>query len=151
MEMVEILKMTLEDYEQIKENLTSDFDDFWNASVLKSELLGEQKEYLVAKKNGEIVGFAGILRNPPEMEIMNIVTKKQERKKGIGAFLLNKMLEIAENNQVETIFLEVNEKNVVAKKLYENAGFCQIGRRKNYYGVGENAILMSKKGNNLQK
>lgn len=151
MESIEILKMTLEDYEVIKDNLISDFDDFWNASVLKSELLGEHKKYLVAKQNGEIVGFAGMLQNPPEMEIMNIVIKKQERKKGIGAFLLNKMLEIAENNKIETIFLEVHEKNVAAKKLYEKAGFCEIGMRKNYYGVGENAILMSKKGNNLQK
>ncbi len=151
MESIEILKMTLEDYEVIKDNLISDFDDFWNASVLKSELLGEHKKYLVAKQNGEIVGFAGMLQNPPEMEIMNIVIKKQERKKGIGAFLLNKMLEIAENNKIETIFLEVHEKNVAAKKLYEKAGFCEIGMRKNYYGIGENAILMSKKGNNLQK
>lgn len=151
MESIKILEMTLEDYEVIKDNLTSDFDDFWNALILKSELLGEHKKYLVAKQNGEIVGFAGMLQNPPEMEIMNIVIKKQERKKGIGTFLLNKMLEIAENNKIESVFLEVNAKNWVAKKLYEKAGFCEIGIRKNYYGAGENAILMSKKVNNLQK
>lgn len=151
MEEIEIFQMTLADYEKIKNRLTSDFDEFWTASILKSELIGENKKYIVAKRKDEIVGFAGMMLNFPEMEIMNIVTKKQERKKGIGSFLLNKMIEIAENNKIETIFLEVSEENRIARKMYENAGFCEIGLRKNYYHGKENAILMSKKGNNLQK
>lgn len=151
MEKIEILEMTLADYEAIKNSLISDFDDFWSPSVLKSELMSENKIYMVAKQNEKIVGFAGILIYPPEMEIMNIVTKRQERKKGIGTLLLNKIIEIAENRSIENIFLEVSQNNYIAKKLYENAGFCEIGIRKNYYGIGENAILMSKKVNNLQK
>ena len=151
MEKIEILKMTMQDYEQIKDVLNSEFDDFWTKSILKSELMGENKNYIVAKQNEEIVGFAGVMLNQPEMEIMNIVTKKNERGKGIGTLLLNKIIEIAKNNRIQTIFLEVGEKNYIAKKMYEKAGFCEIGLRKNYYHAKESACLMSKNVNNFEK
>lgn len=151
MEKIEILKMTMQDYEQIKDVLNSEFDDFWTKSILKSELIGENKNYIVAKQNEEIVGFAGVMLNQPEMEIMNIVTRKNERGKGIGTFLLNKIVEIAKNNRIQTIFLEVGEKNYIAKKMYEKAGFCEIGLRKNYYHAKESACLMSKNVNNFEK
>lgn len=144
MQKIEIFKMTLQDFEQIEPILLSDFDDFWTSAILKSEICAENRNYIVAKQNGEIVGFAGVMQNFPTLEIMNIVTKKDCRGKGIGKKMLQAVLEIAEKNQFIEIFLEVNEKNKIAKSLYENAGFCQIGERKTYYG-DNNAILMAKK------
>lgn len=149
MEKIKIQKMTLEDFEKIEKSLLSDFDDFWSPNLLKSELMSENRIYLVAKENEEIVGFAGGMLNFPEMEIMNIVIKKTERRKGIGKILLEKLIEIANDRQVETIFLEVNEKNESARKLYEKVGFEEMSRRKNYYGESENAIILSKKIKNL--
>ncbi len=35
---LEITKMQLSDFEQIKDNLVKDFDDFWSESTLKQEL-----------------------------------------------------------------------------------------------------------------
>ena len=35
---IEISTMTLNDLEQIKENLQTDFDDFWNFEIFKEEL-----------------------------------------------------------------------------------------------------------------
>lgn len=149
MELITIEQMTWADYEQIKEKLISDFDDFWSDSILKSELMGENKQYIVAKRENAIIGFAGVMLVPPDMELMNIVTKKSERGKGIGTFLLNKIIEIAQNNKMEQILLEVSSKNYIAKKMYEKAGFVEIGLRKNYYSLQEDAIIMSKKVNNL--
>ncbi len=151
MEKIEISKMTLADYETIKTCLCSEFDDFWTPAVLKSELMGENKIYFVAKKETQIIGFVGIMMANPEMELLNLVVKKSERGNGVGTILLNKIIEIAETNKIETIFLEVNEINHLARKLYEKAGFFEIGIRKNYYHSTENAILMSKNVNNLQK
>ena len=149
MEKIEISKMTLEDFEQINNTLSLDFDDFWTPDLLKSELMGQTKTYIVAKQDGKIVGFAGAMLNFPEMEIMNIVTKKTHRGNGIGRILLEKLIEIADKNHFENVFLEVNQSNEVAKKLYEKAGFVEIGLRKNYYGENEDAIVMSKKINNF--
>ncbi|TGK22398.1 GNAT family N-acetyltransferase [Leptospira fluminis] len=40
------------------------------------------------------------------------------------------------------VFLEVGASNLVAKGLYASLGFREIGRRKDYYSSGEDAILM---------
>ena len=146
---IKILEMTLQDFNSIKNILNSEFDEFWSEKILKEELESKNKKYFVAKENGEIVGFAGYMVNPPDFEIMNIVTKKNKRGKGIGTALLNKIIEIAKNNHAEKIFLEVNEKNIIARKLYEKTGFEEIGRRKNYYNFVDDAIIMSKKQNIL--
>lgn len=149
MKKIEICEMTLKDFAQIENILISDFDDFWTPSLLKSEIMGNNRKYIVAKQNDKIVGFAGIMMNFNEAEIMNIVTKKSERGNGIGKILLEKIIEIAKKNCIETIFLEVHKNNQMARKMYENAGFIEIGERKNYYHSTEKAILMSKNLKNL--
>lgn len=145
MENLEIFDMTLQDFDEIKDILISDFDDFWSENILKNELIGENKKYIVAKYEKETVGFCGIMINFDEIEIMNIVVKKNFRKKGIGGILLNKIIEISQKLGCGNIFLEVNEKNTPALKLYANAGFKQIGIRKKYYDNKYDAIIMSKK------
>lgn len=137
-------KMTLIDFENIKEILQSDFDEFWTEGILKSELENENSKYIVAKENNEIVGFAGIIITPIDVEITNIVTRKNKRKKGIGKSLLEKIIEMAKQTEHETISLEVNEKNSIAIHLYERCGFDKIGIRKKYYNGKDNAIIMTK-------
>lgn len=136
--------MTLEDYEKIKDILIEEFDDFWRPSILESELKSENSKYIVAKENGNIVGFAGIWFSPIDAEITNIVTKKTERKRGIGALLLGKLIEMAKEAEKDNISLEVNENNILAGMLYERAGFEVVGIRKNYYNGKDNAIIMTK-------
>lgn len=143
--MIEIEKMELKDYEKIKDNLIEEFDDFWTPSILKSELESSFSRYVVAKEVDNIVGFAGIIILPDDVEITNIVTKKTERKKGIGTLLLEKIIEISKETNKEIISLEVNEKNDSAIKLYTKFGFEKVGLRKRYYNGIDNAIIMSRK------
>lgn len=140
---VKIRKMTLEDFYKIEEILESEFDKFWKPSILKSELENENSKYIVAEKDNKIVGFAGIILLPDDAEITNIVTKKSERKKGIGNLLLAKIIEISKKYK-NNISLEVNEKNEIAIKLYEKYGFEKVGIRKKYYNGTDNAIIMTK-------
>ena len=143
MENLKIFDMTLQDFEEIKNILISDFDDFWSPEVLKSELTGENKRYIVAKLEKKIVGFCGIMINFDEIEIMNIVVKKFYRGKGIGKELLNEIIKKSQELNCKNIFLEVNEKNIAALKMYESAGFKQVGRRRRYYNSKDDAIIMS--------
>ena len=142
--MIEISQMTLEDFEEIKDILQTEFDEFWKPSILKSELENTNSKYIVAKENNIIVGFAGIILLPDDAEITNIVTKKNERKKGIGNLLLAKIIEMAKYER-NNISLEVNEKNVPAIKLYEKYGFEKVGIRKKYYNGIDNAIIMTRR------
>lgn len=143
--MIKIDKMTLLDYEKIKDNLVEEFDEFWTPNILKSELENELSRYIVAKIDNEIVGFAGVIILPDDSEITNIVTKKTMRKKGIGKNLLEKLIEISKEENKTEISLEVNEINEPAIRLYEKFGFEIVGRRKKYYNRVNDAIIMTKK------
>ncbi len=140
---IEISTMILNDLEQIKKNLQTDFDDFWNFEIFKEELANNNSMYLVLRYENEIVSFGGIKIILDEADIMNIVTKKNKRNQGFAKFLLNELITIAEEQNCKTITLEVDENNLPAIKLYKDFEFKEVGKRKNYYKNGNTAILMT--------
>lgn len=140
---IEISTMMLNDLEQIKKNLQTDFDDFWNFKIFKEELANNNSMYLVLRYENEIVSFGGIKIILDEADIMNIVTKKDKRNQGFAKFLLNELITIAEEQNCKTITLEVDENNLPAIKLYKDFEFKEVGKRKNYYKNGNTAILMT--------
>ena len=143
---IEIYNMTLTDLELIKENLLSDFDDFWNYTTLKNELSNPNSKYFVAKENNKIVGFAGIWKSIDDMHITNIVVKKQYRRKKIASYLIEKLIEFAKSQkEISEITLEVNTNNIPAIKLYEKYSFNKVGIRKKYYNNKNDALIMTKK------
>ena len=137
-----ISEMNLQDLENIKDCLLTDFDNFWSYNILKQELENGKSKYFVAKQENEIVGFAGILLIIDQVNIMNIVVKKDKRNFGIGSLLLEVIIRYSKIHNATSITLEVNEKNIPAIKLYEKYGFKQVGLRKKYYNNEDNAILM---------
>lgn len=137
-----ISEMNLQDLENIKDCLLTDFDNFWSYNILKQELENGKSKYFVAKQENEIVGFAGILLIIDQINIMNIVVKKDKRNLGIGSLLLKEIIRYSKIHNATSITLEVNEKNIPAIKLYEKYGFKQVGLRKKYYNNEDNAILM---------
>ncbi len=141
---IEITSMTLNDLNQISNILISDFDSFWNNTILKDELKAENSNYIVAKSNQEIVGFAGIKVMVDQADIMNIVVKKNLRNQGIGTLLLKKLIDLSKEMKLVSITLEVLEENYSAIHLYKKLGFEQIGTRKNYY-QDKNGLIMEKK------
>ena len=56
MDKFQITAMTLKDFESIQNIFTSDFDSFWNSSILKQELLCDNSHFIVAKNGNEIIG-----------------------------------------------------------------------------------------------
>ena len=143
---IKITPMTLTDVNTIKNNLISDFDNFWTYQILKEELESENSSYLVARMNNEIVGFAGIKVVLDEADIMNIVIKKNYRNQGIGTLLLESLISLAKRLNLNSLSLEVSEKNLPAIHLYQKFGFESLGVRKNYY-QDKNGIIMTKKLN----
>lgn len=137
-----ISEMNLQDLENIKDCLLTDFDNFWSYNILKQELENGKSKYFVAKQENEIVGFVGILLIIDQVNIMNIVVKKDKRNFGIGSLLLEEIIRYSKIHNATSITLEVNEKNIPAIKLYEKYGFKQVGLRRKYYNNEDNAILM---------
>ena len=142
---ISIFEMTLEDLNNLKDDLITSFDDFWSFDTLKDELLSDNSKYIVAKLDNIIIGFAGIKLIFDEAELMNIVVKKDFRNKGIASMLLTEIFSICSKCNINNINLEVNENNLLAISLYQKFGFNKVGYRKNYYNATFGAILMSKK------
>lgn len=139
---VEIKNMTIKDLDLIKDILMIDFDDFWNYNVFKSELENENSQYILAKFNNEIIGFAGIWKVQNEAHITNIVTKKCYRGKGIGNLLLENLIHLCKILNMNFLTLEVNEDNIIAQNLYKKYNFQILGSRKKYY-KDKSAIIMT--------
>ena len=143
-----VFNMNSQDLDLIANNLESNFDNFWNYNIFKSELENGNSKYLVAKIDNEIVGFAGIIPIVDESDISNIVVHKDFRNRKIGSCLLESLINLATSLNLKCINLEVRESNIPAIKLYEKYGFEVCGLRKKYYNNSENAILMKKFLNN---
>ena len=145
MDNMEISIMNISDLELIKDILLSDFDEFWNYSTLKSELLNPNSKYIVTKKDNTILGFAGIWKSVDDVHITNIVVNKNFRNQNIGTIMLSKLIELAKfEPNISSITLEVNSNNTPAIKLYEKFGFKVVGLRKKYYNNIDDAIIYTK-------
>lgn len=77
----EISIMNLSNLNEIKSILESEFDNFWNYNIFKSELENPNSAYFIIKQNSQIIGFIGILTIFDTAEITNIVVKKSFRGK----------------------------------------------------------------------
>jgi [ribosomal protein S18]-alanine N-acetyltransferase len=79
---------------------------------------------------------------PPDWELENIAIAPQERRKGLGKYLLEALLAAARRSNSVGVFLEVRESNTAARSFYQKAGFEQTGRRRSYYANPvEDAVL----------
>lgn len=85
--------------------------------------------------------WAQIIDN--EAEIFKIAVIEEFQNFGVGKNMLNEFLCDCKKEGIKTIFLEVSSKNSSAVKLYKKQGFREYGRRNNYYGFDDHAILLS--------
>ncbi|MFW2374467.1 MAG: ribosomal protein S18-alanine N-acetyltransferase [Gammaproteobacteria bacterium] len=85
----------------------------------------------------QIQAYALISIAANEAHILNICVAKQYQGQGFGKKLLYKILDVAEQSDVDSVFLEVRSSNTVAIQLYEQEGFNRIGLRKAYYPADE--------------
>ncbi|TMK48778.1 MAG: GNAT family N-acetyltransferase, partial [Alphaproteobacteria bacterium] len=94
----------------------------------------------------KIIGFAVSRMAADEAEILSIAIDAAHRGRGLSRELLLTHLGHLAGRGARTIFLEVEEQNEPARRLYEWAGFGVVGRRERYYrqasGEQLNALLM---------
>ena len=89
-------------------------------------------------------GYVGATYVCEEAEIGNIAVLEEYRGQGIGYALLARLQEELSVRGISKVFLEVEDSNTNAINLYKRFGFAQYNLRKDYYGKGHDAILMSK-------
>jgi [ribosomal protein S18]-alanine N-acetyltransferase len=92
------------------------------------------------------IGFSVSRMAADEAEILSIAVAETHRGRGLSSNLLLTHLGHLAGRGIRTVFLEVEEDNQPARRLYQRAGFSVVGRRERYYrqsgGEALDALLM---------
>ena len=89
-----------------------------------------------------LVGFILTRIVAEEAEILSIAVASSRRGKGLARQLLDLNLRRIAGLGARTVFLEVDEGNVPARRLYQRAGFREVGRREGYYPAGQGTAAL---------
>ena len=121
----------------------------WSAELFWSELVGVPGThcYLVADVLGSgdgstIVGYAGLSRTGTDADVQTLAVAQAHRGHGVGAALLDGLLDHATGRGCRRVFLEVAADAAAARALYASRSFSVIDTRRDYYGPGADALVM---------
>jgi ribosomal-protein-alanine N-acetyltransferase len=92
-----------------------------------------------------LVGYACWWLVGDEIHILNLAVHPDAQRRGLGRALVQRVLDDAAAHAATSVSLEVRHDNAPGESLYRAMGFTQIGRRKNYYGKGIDALIMERK------
>lgn len=121
------------------------FADPWSEAALSEELCNDCARFLVAQKNGEVIGYLGSHVVADEMTIANVAVAAAHRRTGVAKALLDAADRYARRHDLSRITLEVRVSNDAAIALYEGAGFVKDGIRPRFYShPTEDAAIYSR-------
>jgi ribosomal-protein-alanine acetyltransferase len=124
----------------------------WGWAAYYAELQGANRDLMLVARpirssiiqSGPIAGYIVARETAGELHINNVAVRLEFRRCGIGAELLNRVIQEARRRKATAAFLEVRSANHAAQALYEKSGFRAIARRANYYSEPlEDAVVMS--------
>ena len=131
--MIRLQPMNEKHIEEISQIEMDSFSDAWSRSEFERELTNKIAIYIIALKDNSVIGYAGMWHVVNEGQIVNVAVKKENRRQGVGALLLNELINIAKEKEMIGLTLEVRASNKEGQCLYEKFGFIEEGRRKRYY------------------
>jgi [ribosomal protein S18]-alanine N-acetyltransferase len=125
------------------------FADPWSVETFWSELAGvpESRHYVVALEGERVVGYAGLFATRHEADVQTVAVAPDRQGDGLGARLLETLLDEAGRRGCGEVLLEVRADNAAALRLYAAHGFARIAVRRGYYPPdGTDAIVMRRRG-----
>ena len=143
--MYDIIPMKPEHLDMVLEIEKQSYTMPWSKNDYITELIKTESIYFVAVENGAVIGYIGMWHIINEGHITTVAVSPQKRKSGVGAALLHKLTETAEQLEMVGLLLEVRVNNYAAQRLYLKNGFILERIRKNYYSdTGEDALILWK-------
>jgi [ribosomal protein S18]-alanine N-acetyltransferase len=123
--------------------------DRWSPALFLAELRRGEADrcYRVARADGVVVGFAGMLFTGGDGHVTTIAVDVAHRRQGIASDLLAALAHDARRRGVDALTLEVRAGNEPAIALYRRFGFAPAGVRKGYYADnGDDALVLWAEG-----
>ncbi len=100
----------------------------------------------VFEQAGQICGYAVLMWSLDEIHLLNLSVDSRFQRQGMGRSIMGWLGSKAKEQGARIMLLEVRPSNIAGIGLYQQCGFIEIGRRKNYYpaiaGTREHAIVM---------
>ena len=139
-----IRRMTVEDVPAVAAIEAATFPTPWSEDAFRKEITDNPvARYLVAEKDGAVIGFAGAWIILDESHITNIAIEESRRGLGCGRALTTALMQYLSNLGAAYATLEVRRSNLRAQNLYKSLGFVELGVRKRYYEDNrEDALIM---------
>jgi len=136
------------DLPQITEIEKDSYRTPWSTNLFRCEAANPRSHILVGRLSGRqeqvVAGYIVFWFVADEIQLHNITVRSRFRRQGIASRLLSRMLQVAHQEKVGGVRLEVRSSNSAARKLYENFGFVIEGVRHGYYSdTGEDGLMMS--------
>lgn len=142
---VEIIPFAKEHIDAVQRISVLSFVTPWTKESIEKELYNEMARYVVAVKDGVVIGYGGVWLILGEGHITNIAVHPEYRGIGIGDLVLEALISLCIMERVNSMTLEVRASNLAAQSLYKKHGFIEAGVRKNYYtDTKEDGIIMWK-------
>jgi len=136
---------TLRDAPRLAQLHSASFHRGWGEGEFE-QMLSERNTLVHRLRQGrKTIGFAVSRMAADEAEILSIAVEPKHRGRGLSRNLLLTHLGHLAGRGVRTVFLEVEENNQPARRLYDRTGFAVTGRRERYYrqdGEQLNALIM---------
>ena len=139
--------MRREDLDPVMEIERRSFPQPWSPGLFLHELKVPFSKTLLAHTangSGELLGYICRWLVGDEVHILNLAVHPDRRNGGVGRALVALIVQEAEECGASLITLEVRRENAEAIALYRSFGFTERGVRRNYYGRGQDAIIMSR-------
>jgi ribosomal-protein-alanine N-acetyltransferase len=148
---ITITRMTEHDLLEVVEIEETTGLSRWGWAAYYAELQGANRDLMLVARpldatleSAPIAGYIVARETAGELHINNFAVRAGYRRRGIGAALLERVLEEARRRKANAAFLEVRSTNHAAQALYEKSGFRAIARRANYYSdPREDAVVMT--------
>jgi len=117
----------------------------------EESILHDVKENVVARwlvldgGEGQVLAYAGMWFVLDEAHVCNVAVHPEHRRKGYGRMIFEALEQLAKENSMSMMTLEVRRSNIAAQNLYHACGFLDVGYRKRYYEDNkEDALIMYK-------
>lgn len=118
----------------------------WSRGNFADSLLAGH-DVRVCRAGGDLVGFAVVMPVLDEAHLLNIGVDRGYQGQGLGARLLQRVIDDARAGGAKRLLLEVRSSNRQAIGFYRRFGFVQIGLRRGYYPAAagrEDALVFDK-------
>lgn len=124
----------------------------WGWTAYYAELQSANRDLMLIARatrasiieSGPIAGYIVARETAGELHINNVAVREEFRRRGIGAALLERVLQEARRRKANAAFLEVRSGNRPAQALYLKNGFRAVAKRADYYSEPrEDAVVMT--------